>query len=173
MANPYDGAPTREFGDLARSIPGWGADLPMKNRPAVPKEAPAPNGTGAHWDRPQKMQPPHTILKSTEHLEMPPVFGTSCPPKGLSGLLRRWAFHHSEGRMRHWLILLAADRIDVIEGVLSDIVHLRGPRLIKETGWKTERLKHPERRAKASIAANLAIPLAIAAVVTAIVLLKD
>ena len=173
MANPYDGAPTRDFADLAARIPGWGADLPMANRPAVPKESAPVNGTGAHWDRPVKMKAPHTILKSTEHLEMPPVFGTSCPPRGLSGLIRRFAFRYSEGRMRHWLLLLAADRVDVVEGLLSDIIHLRGPRPFKEMGLKTESLAHPPRRAQASIAANFAVPLGIAAVIAVILIAND
>jgi hypothetical protein len=173
MANPYDGAPTRDFADLAARIPGWGADLPMENRPAVPKESPAPNGTGAHWDRPVKMQPTDAIMKSTEHLEMPPVFGTSCPPRGLSGVIRRFAFRYSEGRMRHWLLLLAADRVDVVEGIFSDLIHLRGPRPFKEMGLKTERLAHPPRRAQQSIAANIAVPLAVVAVVAAFLIAKD
>lgn len=45
-----------------------------------------------------------------------PVFGTACPPKGLSGALRRHAYaRYSEGWPAHWLILIAADRVDTIE----------------------------------------------------------
>lgn len=63
------------------------------------------------------------------------VFRTRLPPKGLSGAVRRLAFKYSENMYRHWLPLLIADRIDVVEGVFSDIFHGRIPRPIKERGW--------------------------------------
>jgi hypothetical protein len=47
--------------------------------------------------------------------ELTPVFGTAQPPHGLSGVLRRIAYHVPEHRARHWALLLMADRIDVLE----------------------------------------------------------
>lgn len=42
---------------------------------------------------------------------MTPVFGTSTPPKGISGAMRKYAYRkYSEGRAAHWLVLIAADR---------------------------------------------------------------
>lgn len=101
-------------------IPGWGADLDRANRPAVPMERTPPRLDGVHWDDPPPQPMRVEILKSTEHLRMPPVFGTSVPPRGVSGWIRRRAFHHSENDLRHWLMLLFADRVDVVESVLSD-----------------------------------------------------
>jgi len=43
---------------------------------------------------------------------MTPVFGTSCPLRGLSGIVRRWAYGFPEHRARHWLLLLFADRVE-------------------------------------------------------------
>jgi hypothetical protein len=43
------------------------------------------------------------------------VFGTAQPPRGLSGVLRRRAYLLPEHHTRHWLWLLLADRIDVLE----------------------------------------------------------
>jgi hypothetical protein len=42
----------------------------------------------------------------------PPVFGTDCPPKGLSGQLRALAYGYPDHVARHWLMLLFADRVD-------------------------------------------------------------
>jgi hypothetical protein len=101
-------------------IPGWGADLDRANRPAVPMERTPPRLEGVHWDDPPAQQSTVEVLRSTEHLRMPPVFGTSVPPRGISGWIRRRAFTHSENDLRHWLMLLFADRVDAVEGLVSD-----------------------------------------------------
>jgi hypothetical protein len=103
------------------SISGWGADLDRSNRPAVPMERTPPRLEGVHWSDPPPQDSGIEILKSTEHLRMPPVFGTSVPPKGLSGRMRRRAFRHSENDLRHWLMLLAADRVDVLESLTTGL----------------------------------------------------
>jgi len=41
-----------------------------------------------------------------------PVFGSSCPPHGLSGLIRVGAYKISEARLSHWLLLYFADRLE-------------------------------------------------------------
>jgi hypothetical protein len=102
------------------SIPGWGADLDRTNRPGVPMERTPPRLDGVHWTEPEAQQTDVEILQSTEHFRRPPVFGTSVPPRGISGWMRRRAFAHSENDLRHWLILLAADRVDVVEGLAAD-----------------------------------------------------
>ena len=103
-------------------VPGWGADLDKANRPAVPMERTPPRLEGLHWEDPPESQ--HSdieILVSPERPTLSPVFGTSVPPSGLSGWIRRRAFHHSENNLRHWLMLLAADRVNVIEGLFTDV----------------------------------------------------
>ncbi|WP_448101598.1 hypothetical protein [Luteibacter jiangsuensis] len=101
-------------------IPGWGADLDRSNRPAVPMERMPPRIEGVHWDDPAPQRSDVEILQSTEHFRRPPVFGTSVPPRGVSGWIRRRAFRHSENDLRHWLMLLFADRVDVVESLASD-----------------------------------------------------
>ena len=43
------------------------------------------------------------------------VFGTAQPPRGLSGVMRRRAYEIPEHHVRHWLLLMLADRIDLLE----------------------------------------------------------
>ena len=143
--------------DLARRIPGWGADLPRENRPAARKEATHRPGNGIDWDIADKQVPTVRINQSTEHARLTAVFGTSTPPRGLSGALRNWAYRFSEGRLRRWLMLLAADRIDVVEGVIGDLAHGRIPNVFAEMGLGAERRLRPRRVWTMGAAAALAL----------------
>ncbi|WP_133479340.1 hypothetical protein [Cognatilysobacter segetis] len=101
-------------------INGWGADLDRSKRPAVPMERQPPRMGNPHWDVPEAQPQTVEVLHSIERPGNTPVFGTACPPSGLSGKIRRAAFRHSEGRLRHWMMLLLADRVNVVEGLFSD-----------------------------------------------------
>jgi hypothetical protein len=48
-----------------------------------------------------------------------PVAGTAQRPRGVSGSLRRAAYEVPEHYARHWMLLLMADRIDVLESRLG------------------------------------------------------
>ena len=102
------------------TIPGWGADLDRSQRPAVPKERTPPR-LDVPWDTPAQQASGIRILHSIEREGITPVFGTSVPPSGLSGLLRKRAFRRSENDVRHWTMLLLADRVNAVEGVFSDM----------------------------------------------------
>ncbi|KWX56627.1 hypothetical protein [Mycobacterium sp. NAZ190054] len=122
---------------LRANIPGWGADLDPKDRPSVPKLR-GDLESGAHWDFPDR-QPEHIAReRSIEHRMLTPVFGTAQPLRGLSGAIRRAAYRFSEGRAAHWLILLYADRIDVLEHRVTGLLTLRPDRMIAETGVRAE-----------------------------------
>lgn len=127
---------------LETSIPGWGVDLDPANRPGVPKERFNPN-TGAHWAMPQHQVASYAREKSTEHAMVTPVFGTSCPPRGLSGVIRRFAYERfSEGRPAHWLLLMLGDRIDVIESTVEALLKGRPDNFISEMGLGAELKRH-------------------------------
>lgn len=102
------------------TIPGWGADLDRSQRPAVPKERTPPR-LDVPWDAPAQQASGIRVLHSIEREGITPVFGTSVPPSGLSGLLRKRAFRRSENDVRHWTMLLLADRVNAVEGVFSDM----------------------------------------------------
>ncbi|WP_139005287.1 hypothetical protein [Arthrobacter crystallopoietes] len=125
--------------DLRARIPGWGVDLDPKDRPAVPKERFDPGATGARWDFPERQEEKWPRERSIEHQFLTPVFGTSAPPKGLSGAMRKYSYKkYSEGRAAHWLLLLAADRVDAWESHLRSFASLRPDNPITETGVRSE-----------------------------------
>jgi hypothetical protein len=129
--------------ELRRRIPGWGADLDPKDRPAFPRQRYDPAASGAHWDFPDRQLENRPRERSIEHEMLPPVFGTSTPPKALSGVLRRYAYaRYSEARAAHWLILLGADRVDAWESHLRSFATLHPDNPITQTGVLSE----PSRR---------------------------
>ena len=126
-----------------QGIEGWGADLDPQARPAYPKERTPPRFINRHWDELDAQRPSVKVFHSTERPGLTPVYGTAQPPSGLSGMLRAAAFKQSENDMRHWLMLLLADRVNVVEGIIEDLAHGHVPNLFKEMGgpaeWKYNR----------------------------------
>lgn len=103
---PYtsDHPPVPSSDELRERIPGWGADLDPADRPSVPRLKFDPAATGAHWDFPERQPEKRPRERSIEHEFLTPVFGTSTPTHGLSGLVRKYAYRtYSEGRAAHWL----------------------------------------------------------------------
>lgn len=128
-----------------KEIPGWGMDADPENEPTYPMK----NYTGDdHHRSDYKRSAPQPkdveILKSNERPKMSAVFGNSVPPSGLSGMIRRYAFMHSEDRYRHWLPLIFADRINIFEGVIDDLRKGYFPNMIAERGWKVEMKYNPK-----------------------------
>jgi hypothetical protein len=120
-------------------VPGWGVDADPKNNPVYPmRDVTADDQQGMSWQRPTLQTTDIEVLKSTERPSLSAVFGTAVPPAGLSGAIRRRAFQYSEGRWAHWLMLLMADRINVIEGVFQDLAHLHFPNVYREMGGPSE-----------------------------------
>ncbi|MFC8041434.1 hypothetical protein ACFUOZ_18945 [Paenarthrobacter sp. NPDC057355] len=139
-ATPYVAEKTtkRESAEALRArIPGWGADLDPADRPSYPREQPGIE-TGAHWDFPERQPEKWPRERSVEHAFLPPVFGTSTPPAGVSGAIRKYAYKYSEGRAAHWLLLVAADRVDAWEHHLRSFATLRPDNPITETGVLSE-----------------------------------
>jgi hypothetical protein len=124
--------------ELRARIPGWGVDLDPNDRPSVPRERLDPGSSGAHWDFPERQPEQWPRERSIEHEFLTPVFGTSTPPKGVSGLMRRYAYRFSEARAAHWLILIAADRVDAIEHHVASLASARPDNPVTQTGVSSE-----------------------------------
>jgi hypothetical protein len=129
--------------ELRARIPGWGVDLDPRDRPSVPREKFDPTLSGAHWEFPERQPEKSPRERSIEHAFLTPVFGTSAPVRGLSGLIRRYAYREfSEARAAHWLLLLAADRVDTAESTLRSFASLRPDNPITQTGVLSEFTHH-------------------------------
>jgi hypothetical protein len=124
--------------DRSGEIAGWGSDSDPAMRPGVPRDPQPQLGAESLYIDVVKQSPPHRIHKSTEHGQLTPVFGTSCPPQGLSGRMRDFAYRLSEGRLSRWVTLLAADRVNMVEGLISDVARLRPPNVVREIGLRSE-----------------------------------
>ena len=124
--------------DRSAEIRGWGSDLAPERRPGVPRDK-APELGVERLYPPIPSQPARVkIHKSTEHARLTPVFGTACPPSGLSGRIRDFAYGFSEGRLSRWVTLLFADRVNVVEALAADLVQGRLPNVPREMGWAAE-----------------------------------
>jgi hypothetical protein len=120
-------------------IKGWGVDSDPKNDPTYPmKLRNDGEQAGYSWEGPPRQPLTVEVMHSNERPDVTSVFGTSTPPSGLSGALRRLAFRYSESSYGHWLPLVLADRVGVVEGVLGDLTQGRVPNVFAERGWKAE-----------------------------------
>lgn len=129
--------------ELRARIPGWGADLDPADRPSVPRERLSPGDTGAHWAFPEAQDELAPRERSIEHAMLTPVFGTTAPLKGLSGVIRRFAYsRYSEGRAAHWLLLILGDRVDAVESHLRSFASTRPDNPFTETGLRGEITGH-------------------------------
>jgi len=120
-------------------IPGWGMDADPENDPTYPMK----KWNGADHERLNYEKAPQQpvemeVLKSIERPTITRVFGTSTPPKGLSGMIRRYAYKFSEANAAHWMVLILADRVNVIEGIIDDLRKGIVPNLFIEKGWRGE-----------------------------------
>lgn|SRR5690606_1112480 len=125
-------------------INGWGVDADPGNEPTYPmKHYTGDDHRRLDWDRPPQQLETVEVLHSNERPTVSAVFGTSLPPSGLSGALRRRAFRYSESSFGHWLPLLLADRVNVVEGLIDDLRRGYIPNIFAEKGgkaaWKHDR----------------------------------
>jgi hypothetical protein len=135
---------TAETSDELRArIPGWGADLDPRSRPAVPRLQPQTDQIAADPPMPARQPENWPRERSIEHATLTPVFGTSCPPHGLSGVIRRYSYRkYSEGRAAHWLLLLLADRVDSTASTFGSFVTAHPDNPMTETGALAEFTHH-------------------------------
>ena len=138
-------------------IPGWGVDADPDNDPTYPyRDRARDPGLTKDWNRPAIQDSDVEILQSIEHIRQPAVFGTSTPPSGVSGVIRRLAFRYSESNWLHWLMLLGADRINVVEGVVVDLARGHVPNIPGEMGIRSE-WQHNKRGLAKKVGVGLAV----------------
>ncbi len=140
-----------------KHIKGWGVDADPKNDPTYPmKHRTDEEHEGYTWDRPPQQPIDIEVLHSNERPNVTAVFGTSMPPQGLSGMIRRYAFKYGEGSFGHWIPLILADRVGEVEGIIEDISHGHVPNIFAEKGMKAQMKHNPK-----GLAQQLAITAAV------------
>jgi hypothetical protein len=120
------------------AIVGWGVDADPENDPTYSYRDRSADDHSGEWVRPALQQPDVELLQSVEHKQLPAVFGTSSPPKWISGMIRRLAFRWSESNWAHWLLLIGADRVNMVEGLVEDLARAKIPNIPKEMGVRAE-----------------------------------
>ena len=125
--------------DRTKNIPGWGMDADPDNDPQYPmKHTNGADHERLNYEKAPQQRQDMEILHSIERPGVTRVFGTSTPPEGLSGAVRRFAYQYSEATATHWMTLILADRIDVIQGKINDLKHGILPNPWIERGWQAE-----------------------------------
>ena len=120
-------------------IPGWGIDADPRNEPTYPnRHRTGEEHDGRSWVRPTQQVLDQEVLHSIERPNYTAVVGDSVSPSGLSGLIRRFAFKYSENEYLHWLPLVMADKVNVVEGILDDLAHGTLPNIWAEKGYSVE-----------------------------------
>ena len=121
------------------SVIGWAVDADPENDPTYPmKDRNNGEHKGYSWDRPEQQPVDVEVLHSTERPNVAAIFGKTIPPTGLSGVIRRGAFKYSEDAYMHWLPLILADRVNMVEGIFADLGRGHIPNVFSEMGWKAE-----------------------------------
>lgn len=147
-------------------IKGWGIDADPENDPTYPmKKRSDEEQEGYQWERPPQQPVDIEVLRSVERPNITAAFGTSIPPSGLSGKIRRYAFKYSESSYGHWLPLVLADRVNVFEGIIDDLKHGHVPNLFAERGWTAEWKYNREAFVKNAVTGILITSAVIAATV--------
>ena len=124
---------------------GHEAELNSRDWPAFPMRTQSgAEHDGMTWQRPTQQEATVEILHSNERPTLSAVFGTTLPPSGLSGMLRRFASQFSESNGVHWVTLILADRINVVEGLMADLLKGHFPNIPAEMGMRSE-IKHNPR----------------------------
>jgi hypothetical protein len=127
-------------------IKGWGIDQDPQNNPNYPIRT--EENKASTLPRPVQQTPKVEILQSIERTQPAAVIGTTLPPSGCSGPIRRLAFRYSESEYSHWLLLLLADRVQLVEGWVSDLKEGQFPTLYHIKNQKIYWHHHQVRRVK-------------------------
>jgi hypothetical protein len=111
IATPQDNPAYRS--QLERK-PSWaGIDLDPARRPGVPWQRDPPQPFPNTRFPPERQPGEPTVPKHARpNKPLPPVFGTACPLRGVSGIVRKLAYQLPDHKPEHWMLLILGDRVD-------------------------------------------------------------
>jgi hypothetical protein len=108
--------PTRQPEKPALAVdPHAGIDLDRARRPGYGSLRGIKPWPNSRWPIERQPGTPTSFMHGRSNKTPPPVFGTDVPPRGISGQLRRLARAYPDHMARHWMLLLASDRVDLLE----------------------------------------------------------
>lgn len=112
---------------------GKGVDARPEDRPGVPmvQRPPRPFGKATWSAAPQTTRP--SVVDPRRGLT--PVYGSANPPRGLSGVLRRIAYAIPGYQAKRWLLLMVADRVDVVEHNKAPLAFVLGGLVLGIVGF--------------------------------------
>jgi hypothetical protein len=129
----------RKIAEGDKNINGWGVDANPENDPTYPmKHADGSDHQRINYEKAEQQPVNVEILQSIERPGITRVFGTSTPPSGVSGQLRRFAYKFSEASSARWMTLILADRVNAVEGIVDDLKRGYVPNIFAERGWGAE-----------------------------------
>ncbi len=97
---------------MVQKPPFAGIDLDLSRRPGYQRNRPPAPWPNARVPPSRQQGTPSAPRHGRPGKPMPPVFSTAVPLRGLAGALRRQAYAYPDHLVRHWLVLLFADRVD-------------------------------------------------------------
>ncbi len=97
-------------------------DASPQARPGVPLYAKGVRPIGGNAPPLPRMGDDARHLKRLGLKRLTPIYGTANPPHGVAGAMRRLAYQYPENLARHWMTLLLADRVDVVEDRLGGLL---------------------------------------------------
>jgi hypothetical protein len=124
METPMDPTPTVTTPDQAQRKSGfqavqppkrpqyWGIDRDASRRPGVPRMREPRPWPNTRFPPERQSGTPAVPKHARPNKPFPPVFGTSCPPRGLSGAIRIMAYRLPDHAPSHWLLLMLGDRVE-------------------------------------------------------------
>lgn len=105
------------------SARGQGVDQARESRPGVPMETQPAHEANRTMPRITQQESQGTHLHRKDLDGLTPVYGTGPQPgRSLSGVMRRAAYGMPEYQTRRWMLLLAADRVDMLEHRVPELV---------------------------------------------------
>ena len=116
--------------------PDAGVDLDPSRRPGVPRER-APRPWPFTRYPPVRMEgEPAVPLHGRPGKTMPPMFSTSVPLQGISGRIRALGYRYPDHKVRHWLLIMAGDRVETAGARLAGLVKMAAPGLLAVAGMR-------------------------------------
>jgi hypothetical protein len=90
----------------------WGVDRDPSRRPGVPMMRPPQPWPNTRFPPERQPGEPAAPMHGRPNKPMPAVFGTAVPLRGLSGVVRKFAYTYADHYPSHWLLMMLGDRVD-------------------------------------------------------------